>query len=69
MNNALVTATGIKAGNGVIHVIDQDECDACGVCYEVCPSKFDAVIRITGGPPPPPLPEDQRKIVRKRKSS
>ena len=50
-----------------IHVIDQEKCDACGICFEVCPSRFEAVTRISGEPVPPPMPEDKRAVVRESK--
>lgn len=52
-----------------IHVIDQDKCTNCGTCFEVCPSRFEAVIKLSGQPVPPPIPEDQRAIVRKKRSA
>jgi NADH-quinone oxidoreductase subunit F len=60
---------GIEGGKKQIHVIDQDKCDQCGVCYEVCPPNFDAVRKISGEPVPPPLPEGERTLVKKGKSS
>jgi F420-non-reducing hydrogenase iron-sulfur subunit len=48
-----------------VHVIDQDDCIKCGTCFEVCPSRFGAVIEFTGEPAPPPIPEERRMIVRK----
>jgi len=51
-----------------IHVIDQDKCTNCGTCYEVCPSRFGAVVKLSGEPVPPPIPEEQRAIVRKKKT-
>jgi len=51
-----------------IHVIDQEKCTNCGTCFDVCPPKINAVIKITGGAVPPPIPEEQRTIVRKKKS-
>ncbi len=59
----------IEGGKNKIHVIDQDKCIKCGTCYEVCPARFSAVTKISGGPLPPPLPEEARTIVRKGKSA
>ncbi len=58
----------IDGGKKKIHIIDQEKCTNCGTCLDVCPSKFDAVVKISGEPVPDPIPEDQRVIVRKRKS-
>jgi NADH-quinone oxidoreductase subunit F len=55
---------GIEGGKKRIHVIDQEKCDTCGVCFEVCPSKFGAVVKISGEPVPDPLPEEERVIVK-----
>ena len=54
-------------GKKQIHVIDQDKCTNCGTCFEVCPSRFSAVTRLSGEPVPPPIPEDERTIVRESK--
>ena len=58
----------ISGGKNQIHVIDQDKCIKCGTCYDACPSRFDAVDRISGAPVPPPIPEQQRAIVRTSKA-
>jgi len=55
---------GIEGGKKQIHVTDQDKCDTCGVCFDVCPDKFDAVKRISGAPVPDPLPESERELVK-----
>lgn len=47
-----------------IHVIEQDKCIKCGTCFDVCPSRFGAVTKISGEPVPPPLPEEERTIKR-----
>ena len=60
---------GIDGGKNRIHVIDQGRCIRCGVCLEVCPTRFDAVRKIVGAAVPPPLPEDQRIIARKSKQA
>ena len=51
-----------------IHIIDQKKCTACGVCLEVCPSRFDAVMRLSGEPVPAPVSEEERAITRKSKA-
>jgi F420-non-reducing hydrogenase iron-sulfur subunit len=58
----------IAGGKNLIHVIDQETCIKCGTCFEVCPPRFGAVQKITGGPVPPPIPEEERKLARKRKN-
>ena len=55
---------GVDGGKKKIHVIIPDNCTQCGTCYEVCPPKYNAVIRLTGVPAPPPIPEDQRMLVK-----
>ena len=39
----------------------------CGICFEVCPSRFNAVIKISGTPVPPPIPRKREWSVRKSK--
>ena len=58
----------ISGGKNQIHVIDQEACIKCGTCFEVCPPRFGAVNKISGGPVPPPVPEEERTIVRKVKT-
>ena len=55
----------IVGGKKQIHVIDQEKCIKCGTCFEVCPPKFGAVMKISGEPVPPPIPEEKRTIVRR----
>ncbi|MCP4298474.1 MAG: NADH-quinone oxidoreductase subunit F [Proteobacteria bacterium] len=40
-----------------IHVIDQEKCTSCGTCFDVCPSKFDAVLKVPGAIAETPVPE------------
>jgi coenzyme F420-reducing hydrogenase delta subunit/ferredoxin len=55
----------IEGGKKQIHVIDQGKCIKCGTCFEVCPSRFAAVKRLSVGEPvPPALPEAERTIAR-----
>jgi NADH-quinone oxidoreductase subunit F len=61
------TSEAISGGRDQIHVIDQAKCNKCQTCYEVCPPRYDAVIRYSGEPVPPPLPVELRAIVAKRK--
>jgi F420-non-reducing hydrogenase iron-sulfur subunit len=58
----------IYSAKNQVHVIDQETCIKCGTCLDVCPTRFGAVIRITGGPVPRPLSEEKRTIVRKGKA-
>jgi len=60
---------GISGGKNQLHVIDQESCIRCGTCFEVCPTRFEAVRKIVGEPAPPPVPEDQRTFVRKGKQA
>ncbi len=55
----------IAGGKGLIHVIDQEKCIKCGICFEVCPSRFDAVVKLSGEPVPPPVPGGT-KVARRR---
>ena len=54
----------IKGSKGVVHVIDQDKCTKCGTCFEVCPSRFDAVTKLSGEPVPQATTEP--KVIRRR---
>lgn len=38
----------IKGELKKIHVIDEDKCVKCGACYDVCPPKISAVVKLTG---------------------
>jgi NADH-quinone oxidoreductase subunit F len=38
----------IAGDKRLIHVIDQDKCIKCGICYEVCPRRFSAVAKVSG---------------------
>ncbi len=38
----------------MIHVIDQDKCTKCGTCLDVCPSRFGAVVKVSGEQPETP---------------
>jgi NADH-quinone oxidoreductase subunit F len=60
-------ADAIDGGKKKIHIIDQKKCTKCGTCFEVCPSRFSAVQKISGQPVPPPIPEEKRIITRKSK--
>ena len=59
----------IDGGKKKIHVIIQEKCTNCGTCLDVCPTRYGAVIKISGEPVPPPLPEEERVVVRKSRTS
>ncbi|MDH4189239.1 MAG: NADH-quinone oxidoreductase subunit NuoF [Betaproteobacteria bacterium] len=60
------TSEAISGARDRIHVIDQQKCNKCGTCFDVCPSKFDAVVRLTGERVPEPVPDALRVVVRKK---
>ncbi len=62
-------ADAIVGGKKKIHVIEQEKCTHCGTCFEVCPTRFGAVTKISGEPVPAPIPEDERTIIRKSKKN
>ena len=55
----------ITGGKNLVHVIDQAKCTKCGTCFEVCPPRFGAVVKLSGEPVPPPVPS--RTKVERRK--
>ena len=38
----------ISGSKGLVHVINQEKCTKCGTCFEVCPARFDAVVKLSG---------------------
>lgn len=49
----------IEGSKRAVHVIDQHKCTKCGSCLGICPSKFSAVVKVTGKPldsPEKPIP-------------
>jgi NADH-quinone oxidoreductase subunit F len=32
----------------MIHIVEQDKCVKCGTCLDVCPSRFSAVVKVSG---------------------
>ena len=59
----------IVGGKNQIHVIDQEKCIKCGICFDVCPERFGAVVKLSGEPIPPPPPLEARKIRRRNSSA
>jgi NADH-quinone oxidoreductase subunit F len=57
----------ISGGKNQIHVIDQVKCTKCDTCFDVCPSRFNAVKKISGEPVPAPPSEKERVLVRAKK--
>ena len=55
----------ISGGKKLVHVVDQDTCTKCGTCLDVCPSRFDAVLKISGVPVPEAVLEGTQ-VTRKR---
>ncbi len=42
----------IAGDKGIVHTIDHKKCIKCGICFEVCPSQFNAVVKLSGEKPP-----------------
>ena len=42
----------ITGDKDIVHVIDQQKCIKCGICFEVCPDRFNAVVKLSGETPP-----------------
>ncbi len=54
----------IKGGKKLIHVIDQSKCIKCGTCYEMCPERFSAVVKVSGETievPDEPIPLEEKE--------
>ncbi len=57
----------IEGGKRMVHIIDQDKCLKCGTCLDVCPSKFNAVVKVSGEPvvvPEKPVPVAAKEDAR-----
>jgi NADH:ubiquinone oxidoreductase subunit F (NADH-binding)/(2Fe-2S) ferredoxin/Pyruvate/2-oxoacid:ferredoxin oxidoreductase delta subunit len=55
----------ITGSKNLVHVIDQDKCTKCGTCFEVCPPRFGAVVRLSGEPVPAAPPPGTEVVRRK----
>jgi len=42
------SSEAISGGKRMVHIIDQSKCIKCGVCLDVCPTKFGAVVKVSG---------------------
>lgn len=62
------TSGAISGGKDKIHIIDQAVCNRCGTCFEVCPTRFGAAMRLSGDPVPAAIPEEARILIRETKS-
>ncbi len=58
-------AEAIKGGKRMVHVIDQDKCTKCGTCLDICPTRFSAVIKVSGEHPD--VPEEPIPIIKASK--
>lgn len=47
-----------------VHIVNQEKCIKCETCFDVCPPRFGAVLKISGAPVPPPLAEGERAVRR-----
>ncbi|MFC1872613.1 NADH-ubiquinone oxidoreductase-F iron-sulfur binding region domain-containing protein [Chloroflexota bacterium] len=64
----------IKGGKRLVHVIDQNKCIKCGSCLEVCPTRFDAVVKVSGEKPevpdePIPVPDKKAAAEESRQKN
>ena len=63
-------AGAVKGENKYIHVIDQSVCTKCGECFDICPPKVSAVVKLTGQEAlelkslPDPIPVKEWKAMR-----
>jgi NADH:ubiquinone oxidoreductase subunit F (NADH-binding)/(2Fe-2S) ferredoxin/ferredoxin len=47
-------AEAISGDKRLIHVIDHNKCIKCGNCLDVCPPRFNAVVKVSGSKPQTP---------------
>jgi NADH-quinone oxidoreductase subunit F len=57
-------AGAIKGGKKMIHVIDQSKCTKCGTCLDLCPPRFNAVVKVSGEKPVVPEEPTPLKTAR-----
>jgi NADH-quinone oxidoreductase subunit F len=57
-------AGAIKGGKRMIHVIDQSKCTKCGTCLDLCPPRFNAVVKVSGEKPVVPEEPTPLKTAR-----
>ena len=63
-------AAAIISAKGEVHIVEQDKCIKCGTCFQVCPPKFGAAIKLAADVEvPPPTPEGERMVIRKSKDA
>jgi NADP-reducing hydrogenase subunit HndC len=48
-----------------VHVIDQSKCTKCGACLDACPSRYSAVVKLSGADVPEPVAAGTQ-VIRKR---
>jgi NADH-quinone oxidoreductase subunit F len=62
----------IAGGRRLVHVIDQEKCIKCGTCLEMCPKRFNAVVKVSGQKievPKEPIPVVAGKVKEEAKAS
>ena len=62
------TSDAISGGRHQIHVIDQAKCNKCGTCFDICPARYGAVMRLSAEPVPGPIPEELRIVVKRKEA-
>ena len=62
------TSEAISGGRDQIHVIDQAKCNKCGTCFDICPARYGAVMRLSAEPVPGPVPEELRIVVKRKEA-
>jgi NADH-quinone oxidoreductase subunit F len=65
-------AEAIAGGRRLVHVIDQEKCIKCGTCLDMCPKRFNAVVKVSGQKievPKEPIPVIAGKAKEEAKAS